>query len=146
MAQDTVTNFLISTKTVLDDVKAKLLTITDFGTRVSVIAGDQLEHLLRHAPAKTIPPFAVIAYMGSNYQQTPRRNYNFSVMVSGIRKVTSDEDGQDNTFDILDSVIGVIDHEVYNNQIIYKVKSDKWQDYTNSGICIYKIDFIAEDY
>ena len=144
MSESTITNFLIATKTVLSDIKTKVSTISGF-TQVSVIAGDKLGELLRHAPAKTLPPFAVIAYMGSSYQQSPRRSYKFSVLV-GTRFVTNDEEAQNACFDLLDSVIGVLDHEVYNAQLIYKVTSDVWHDFTNAGICIYKIDFIAEDY
>ena len=144
MADDTITNFTVATKTVLADIKTKVETVAAL-KQVHIIAGDKLDQLLKHAPAKTMPPFAVIAYMGSTYQPQPRRKYKFSVLV-GTRFVTDDEVAQDDCFDLLDSIIGVIDHEEYDSQLIYKVVAETWQDFTNSGVCIYKIDFVAEDY
>jgi len=144
MAADTVTNFLIPTKDVFTDVMNKLGSIAGVGT-IHMIAGDKLDELLRHAPAKTLLPLVCLVYQGSSFQQRPRRNYKFAVVV-GTRTVTNDRTAQNNTFDLLDQVIGAIDHEEYANQLIYKVVSDQWQDYTNSGMTIYRTEFIAEDY
>jgi len=144
MAADTITNFLQSTKSILADVKAKVLA-TSLVKKVHIIAGDEFEHLFRHVPAHATLPTVVCGYLGSTYQESPRRNYKFTVIV-GARCVTDDEVGQNRTFDLIDTVIGAIDHEVYNDQVIYKVVADKWLDKTNSGMILYKVDFVAEDY
>lgn len=143
MSADTITNFLEDTKDVLADVKSKVNALSSI-KNTYIIAGNVFTELFRTIPLAN-PPFAVVSYGGSSYQPNPRRNYKFSVIVV-TRFMVCDETAQNSCFDLIDDVIGAIDHEVFQNQCIYKVVSDGWVDYTNAGVTVYKIDFVAEDY
>lgn len=143
MSADTITNFIEPTKDILADIKSKVEAL-DSINQVYILAGDVYNEIWRTLPLAN-PPLAVVTYEGSSYQDNPRRSYKFSVIVA-TRFLSSDEKAQNDTFDLIDDVIGAIDHFEYQNQCLYKVIGEKWLEYGNSGLTVYKIDFIAEDY
>ena len=143
MSADTVTNFLEPSKDILADIKSRVGALDDINF-VYITAGNQYKDLFKETSLAQ-PPFACIAYENSSYGQNPRRTYKFSVIIAS-RFMVNDETAQNNTFDLMDSVVGAIDHNVFNEQCIYKVTGDSYLSYPYSGLNVYKLDFIAEDY
>ena len=143
MAQDTVTNFLSSTKDILVDIQSKLSADSTFNI-VTIMAGNKFDELWRTLPPHASPPFACVMYMGSTFQQIPRRAYKFRVIVVA-RHLTDADEAQRTAMDLIDHVIGVIDHESFEN-LLYRVAGDEWMEYKHAGVSCYGIDFVAEDY
>ena len=143
MSADAVTNFIEAKRSILADVKERVEGIEDI-REAHIVAGDDFTELWRKIP-QAEPPVAVILYTGSSFQDIPRCKYGFSVVVA-VRRTITEEGSQNDCFDLLDEVIGVLDHAVYNEQVIYRVVSDKWLHYKNAGVTVYRIDFTGEDY
>lgn len=162
MANDTVTLFLSPTKTVLAWAKTRVDTLADpstvdlaanpHGTYVlaqpAEIFENQTEQELFVWITKATRNQAAIRFVNSKYNRdgTARRNLMFDVY--GVyRHTTNRIAAQAKATDILDAIIGVLDHETLaGTDFMCYVAADAVVDFPNSALSVYMASFVVEDY
>lgn len=154
MSVDNIRNFISPSKTVINWARAQINTLVDatMPTPSGKIANDaeiyqdQDESLIFNWIHKAKKNQAIVKYVKSIYSRDgkARRILTFDVYAV-YRYTTNRVTSQDEALDLLDAIIGVLDHEGDADYLCYVV-ADALVDFPNAGLTVCMATFEVEDY